>query len=53
MPKPQLPILTRLAMRRRSRPRPALLTERGQGLAVLLSALAVLFWVAARAKGLV
>ena len=35
------------------RPRARLLNERGQGLAWLLSALAALLWLAARAKGLV
>lgn len=39
--------------RRTARPRGRLLNERGQGLALLLSALAALLWLAARAKGLV
>lgn len=34
------------------RARPVILSERGQGLAVLLAALAGLLWIAARAKGL-
>lgn len=36
-----------------SRPRGRVLTERGQGLAVLLTLLGVAFWVVAAAKGLV
>lgn len=35
------------------RTRPIVLTERGQGLAALLFALAALLWLAAKAKGLV
>jgi hypothetical protein len=38
--------------RRRYRVTGPLLTERGQGLALLLLALAGLFWLCARAKGL-
>lgn len=37
----------------RRRPvRRAVLTERGQGFAVLLTAIAVIFWLVAKAKGL-
>lgn len=35
---------------RRRRARPVLLNERGQGLAVLIAALALIFWIIARAK---
>lgn len=38
---------------RRRPARPAVLTERGQGLAVLLFAIAALLWVCAAAKGMV
>ncbi len=38
---------------RRPPVRGRILNERGQGLALLLSALAVLLWLCARAKGLV
>ncbi len=36
---------------RRRRARPVLLNERGQGLAVLIGALAGIFWIVGRAKG--
>lgn len=39
--------------RRTTRARGRILNERGQGLALLLSGLAGLLWVAAKAKGLV
>lgn len=39
--------------RRTTRGRGRLLNERGQGMALLLSGLAALLWLAARAKGLV
>ncbi|MFC5346296.1 hypothetical protein ACETK8_15930 [Brevundimonas staleyi] len=39
-------------MFRRRRARPVFLSERGQGLAVLLAALGVIFAACARAKGL-
>lgn len=38
--------------RRRGPVRPIVLTERGQGLAVLLFAIAFLLWVCVEAKGL-
>lgn len=44
-------MLTFLARRPASRPR--VLSERGQGLAVLLGFFAALLWLCARAKGLV
>ncbi len=44
-------MLTFLPPRRTARP--VVLSERGQGLALLLFALAGLLWLAARAKGLV
>lgn len=37
--------------RPRHAPRPRLLSERGQGFAVLLTALALLFWIVHRAAG--
>lgn len=37
---------------RRPAARPRVLSERGQGLAVLLGAVAALLWIALRAKGL-
>lgn len=36
----------------RRRPRPLFLTERGQMLASLLTAVAILLWICAEAKGL-
>lgn len=38
-------------LNRRPAARPRVLTERGQGLAVLLAALAAIFWLIGRANG--